>query len=85
MSALLPKTDIPRRHHDVSFGMSALLPKTDIPRRHHDVSFGPKAGMAARVECTFRENSHLTKVVRVARRDQNAALQKPRGHLKNAL
>jgi hypothetical protein len=45
----------------------------------------PKADMAARVECTFRENSHLTKVVRVARRDQNAALQKPRGHLKNAL
>jgi hypothetical protein len=65
--------------------MSAIHPKADIELTLVHVRVGPKADMAARVECTFRGNSHLTKVVRVARRDQNAALQKPRGHLKNAL
>ena len=60
-------------------------PKAAVGHQNAIGRDGPKADMAARVECTFRGNSHLTKVVRVARRDQNAALQKPRGHLKNAL
>jgi len=80
MSALGHK--LPR---DPTRSAAALPPKADTDANDRRGCFGPKADTAARVECTFRENSHLTKVVRVARRDQNAALQKPRGHLKNAL
>jgi hypothetical protein len=32
-----------------------------------------RKGRAARVECTFRQSSHLTKVVGVALGDQDAA------------
>jgi hypothetical protein len=53
--------------------MSAYHSKADIPQCDQDVGDGPKAGMSAGVECTFRQSSHLTKVVGVARGDQDAA------------
>jgi hypothetical protein len=52
--------------------MSALPPKADIRQCGLDVCFVPKADMTSRVECIFRQNSHLTKVVGAARGDQDA-------------
>jgi hypothetical protein len=58
--------------------MSALPPKADIETQSRDVRFVPKADMTSRVECIFRQNSHLTKVVGAARGDQDAVTEVPR-------